>query len=91
MVQQLWDGKPWDDDPHPAEPTGLRVIRADPVIHIADLLVRLAAAGNLPFVTLIGGVGSGAVFTIHARNRTVVYRLGDWDPVLDVWPAEWPD
>lgn len=33
----------------------------------------------------------GSVVTIKATNRTVIYRIGDYDPSGLCWAAQWPD
>lgn len=69
----------------PVDGSYLRIIHADPRILIfRDVLESepLWADG----VSLTDGI-----LRIEARNRMVVYRIGQYLPDLDAYEAEWPD
>lgn len=69
------------------EDGSLTVDRADPRIHVSAVLLEAVRRGDGdPEVTL-----AGDVLRIDAANRKVIYRIGEKDPELDVYHAEWPD
>lgn len=66
------------------EVVDVEVIRADPCILISGRAVRGLVMP--PFATV-----TDDVFTLRSPSTTLVYRLVDYDPTLDVWLGQWPD
>lgn len=65
----------------------LYIVQADPRIKITGYVVDLLRQGDIrPEATLVDDV-----LTIRGTNRTVIYRLGEYDPLTRTYSAEWPD
>ena len=71
------------------EPWSVSVVRADPVIWADGGLINLIRAGGDPsrrFVTI-----TGDYLTVEACDRTLIYRVGVYDPVRRCYLCSWPD
>lgn len=73
----------------------LHVEHADPRVWLTNELVGDLRAGRYPgdvrYQERASGWPGGAVLTVDAANRRVVYVLREYLPALDCWLAEWPD
>jgi hypothetical protein len=73
----------------------LRVEHADPRIWLTNQLVTELRAGrcseHVRYQERPGGWPAGAVLTVDAVNRRVVYVLREYLDGPDCWLAEWPD
>jgi hypothetical protein len=67
---------------------GIVVVQADPRVLIAGELHDLMREGRglHRCVTL-----DGDLLRIRAKNRTVIYRVGEYIPERRAYFAEWPD
>lgn len=74
--------------PDPLDRVGkLHIDHADPVVWLAkELLDEIAGPNHHPDVELGDGL-----LTIRASNRTVVYRIGEYDPLRQRYLCHWPD
>lgn len=87
-------------------PPWLHVVRADPQIQFFDetLHQMLDPAAELNGIFIITPTVEhehnncpvercfhGAVVRVEADNRTVVYRVSDYDWCRNAWNASWPD
>jgi hypothetical protein len=80
---------------------GIRVDHADPRILISGELLREALFATWPGVSLSTGLlrqdrngtpfWEGAVLRIEGVNRTVIYRITEYVPSVNVYIGEWPD
>jgi hypothetical protein len=65
----------------------IHVVRADPVIRITKELYDVMANGSVhPSVTMEDGI-----ITISGSNRTVIYKVGEFNYELGCYQCHWPD
>lgn len=73
--------------PRGASRPELRIDQADPIILVsAKLLVQLTDPHHHPAATVVGDL-----LTVQARNRTVIYRIGEYVTDQDSYVCRWPD
>lgn len=82
------------------QPESVEVLEADPRVLIGGHLVREVHAGQpherVPFAE-VDEAAVGGTLRIRASNRNLVYRLTEYEPLLDghrvpdTYVGEWPD
>ena len=74
----------YDDDGQVADQ---HIDRADPIIWAAaELIDLLRTRDNHP-----DGEINGDLLTVRGSNRTVIYRIGEYDPQRQAYLCHWPD
>jgi hypothetical protein len=64
----------------------LHIDRADPII-----LVHTSVLNEMQHSTGSFARVDGEILTVTGKNRTVVYRIGEYDPAQDAYVCRWPD
>lgn len=64
----------------------LYIDHADPVVWVSRELIDDWRRANHPYVEI-----TDDQFTIRASNRTVIYRIGEYDPQRQRYLCHWPD
>jgi hypothetical protein len=82
------------------QPESVEVLEAAPRVLINGQMLREMHAGQpagyLPFAT-VDKPETGGVLRIHATNGILVYRITEYEPLVDGWRGpdtyvgEWPD
>jgi len=63
------------------------VVEAAPRTLVSEeMLDQVRSGGGRPEVTL-----EGDMLKVRARNRTLIYRIGEYLPERHAYVAEWPD
>ena len=70
----------------PVRGWGIRIDRADPRILVSGRLLDKLAISDHPHAMF-----DGVVLRVRGVNRTVVYRMAEYDGLTDVYTFEFPD
>ena len=75
----------------PLDGPSLWIDHADPQVTISCELLDEIAAEQAKGLSMRGVSLRDGVLRIAAKNRTVIYRIGEYLPSIHAYAAEWPD